>query len=119
MIVIHDELDLAPGKLRVKIGGGTGGHNGIKSIDDHISREYRRVRIGIGHPGHRDRVSGHVLSDFSADERDWLDPLIEAIGEAFPLLVGGDDSGFMTKVALFVRRASAPPPASQSGGNGV
>ena len=117
VIAIHDELDLAPGKLRVKTGGGNGGHNGIKSIDAHIGRDYRRVRIGIGHPGHRDRVSGHVLSDFTAEEQGWRDPLIEAVAEAFPLIVAGDDSRFMSKVALLTRPASKP--AGQSDENGV
>ena len=117
VIAIHDELDLAPGKLRVKTGGGNGGHNGIKSIDAHIGRDYRRVRIGIGHPGHRDRVSGHVLSDFSAEEHGWLDSLIDAVTEAFPLVIAGDDSRFMSRVALLTRRADAPN--NQSGENGV
>ncbi len=116
VIAIHDELDLAPGKLRVKTGGGNGGHNGIRSIDAHIGRDYRRVRIGIGHPGHRDRVSGHVLSDFSKEEHDWLDRLIDAVTEAFPLVIAGDDSRFMSRVALLTRKADTP--AKPCGENG-
>jgi len=100
VIVIHDELDLAPGKVRVKRGGGAGGHNGLRSIDRHIGRDYRRVRIGIGHPGDPDRVTGYVLRDFAKSDGDWLDKTLDAVADAFPLLVAGDDSGFMTKVAL-------------------
>jgi peptidyl-tRNA hydrolase, PTH1 family len=74
--VIYDELDLEPGKIRVKMGGGSGGHNGIKSIDQHCGKEYRRVRIGIGHPGRKELVHHHVLSDFTANDRIWLTPLL-------------------------------------------
>jgi PTH1 family peptidyl-tRNA hydrolase len=100
LIVLYDELDLAPGKVRVKRGGGAGGHNGIRSIDAHCGQDYRRVRIGIGHPGEKARVSPHVLGDFAKADHQWLDPLLEAVADNVDKLVGGDDSGFMNKVSL-------------------
>jgi len=104
VVVFHDELDLAPGKVRVKLGGGVAGHNGLRSIAACLGTpDFRRVRIGIGHPGHRDKVTGHVLSDFAKAERPWLERLLDAIAEAAPLLARGDDSGFMNKVALLSR----------------
>ncbi|MBM3505129.1 MAG: aminoacyl-tRNA hydrolase [Alphaproteobacteria bacterium] len=105
VIVLYDELDLAPGKVRVKRGGGSAGHNGIRSMDSHIGRDYLRVRIGIGHPGDPERVSGYVLHDFAAAERPLFDKVLAALAEAAPLLIQGDLSGFMTKVAFL-----APPP---------
>ncbi len=98
LIVLHDELDLPPGRIRVKRGGGAGGHNGLKSIDAHLGANYRRVRIGIGHPGDKTLVSGYVLHDFAKADAEWLGPLLEDIADAFPLMVAGDDNGFMTKV---------------------
>lgn len=103
VVVLYDEIDLAPGKVRVKRGGGNAGHNGLKSIDDHIGSEYRRVRLGIGHPGNRDRVSGHVLKDFSKADRVWLEKFLDAVADAMPLLIAGDDPGFMTRVALLTQ----------------
>lgn len=103
IIVLYDELDLVPGKVRVKTGGGSGGHNGIKSMDAHCGKDYRRVRIGIGHPGDKARVHGHVLGDFAKADEAWLEPLLDAIADAAPMLVSGDDSGFMNKVALAVK----------------
>jgi PTH1 family peptidyl-tRNA hydrolase len=100
MIVIHDELDLAPGKVRVKLGGGTAGHNGLKSIGAHIGPHFMRIRIGVGHPGNRDVVHHHVLSDFSKDERAWSDRLPEIIADALPLLLRGQDGSFQNKVHL-------------------
>lgn len=100
LVVLYDELDLTPGKVRVKTGGGSGGHNGIKSIDAHCGKDYRRVRLGIGHPGSKDRVTGYVLGDFAKADAEWLDPLIEAVGSHADLLAKGDDAGFMNKVAL-------------------
>lgn len=105
IVVLHDELDLLPGRLRVKCGGGAGGHNGLKSIDSHLGQNYRRVRMGIGHPGDKDMVSGYVLHDFAKADVDWLVPLLDAVAEAFPLMVAGDDAGFMNKVATM----TAPP----------
>ena len=96
LVVLYDELDLAPGKLRIKTGGGSGGHNGIKSLDAHIGQNYRRVRIGIGHPGHKDRVSGYVLHDFGKDERAQLDVLLSAMADNLKRLLDGDESGFMS-----------------------
>lgn len=101
VIVLHDEIDLAPGKVRIKKGGGHAGHNGLRSIDDHMGSDFLRVRIGIGHPGDPDRVADYVLSDFSKAERDeWVEALIEALAEQSPLLLRGDESGFMSKIAL-------------------
>ena len=107
LVVFHDELDLAPGKVRVKLGGGTAGHNGLRSLAACLgSPGFKRVRIGIGHPGHRDRVVPYVLSDFAKADSLWLEPLMEAIAEAAPLLAAGDDSGFMNRVALLFREAT-------------
>jgi PTH1 family peptidyl-tRNA hydrolase len=116
--VIHDDLDLAPGKVRIKRGGGHGGHNGLRSIDAHIGPDYRRVRVGIGHPGDRDAVTGWVLRDFAKADRVWLDKTLDAIAEATPLLVCGDDAGFMSRVALLARppRPKRPPPGEATGG---
>ena len=102
IIVLYDELDLAPGKLRIKTGGGNGGHNGLRSIDPAIGKDYRRVRIGIGHPGHKDRVTSHVLGNFSKKDSQWLNPMLEAIGENAAMLIKGQDAQFMNKVALAV-----------------
>ena len=107
VIVLHDEVDLAAGKVRAKCGGGVAGHNGLRSIRAHIGADFWRVRIGIGHPGDRDRMTGHVLSSFGASDRAWLDPTLDAIVEAFPLLMAGDASAFMSRVAIL-----APPPGS-------
>lgn len=108
VIVLHDELDLAPGKLRIKSGGGHAGHNGLRSLHQHVGPEFHRVRLGIGHPGHKDRVSGYVLSPFAKADRDWLDPLLEAVAEAAPKLAEGDFAGFQNAVAL---RTAPPKPA--------
>lgn len=109
VIVIYDELDLAQGKCRAKRGGGGAGHNGIRSIDSHIARDYWRVRLGIGHPGDRQRVRGHVLSDFTDADEDWLDPLLEAVADAIPLLAEGEHEKFMTKVALLTSQKKPAP----------
>ncbi|MEP0744649.1 MAG: aminoacyl-tRNA hydrolase [Anderseniella sp.] len=103
IVVLYDELDLVAGKVRVKTGGGAGGHNGIRSIDAHCGKDYRRVRLGIGHPGSKDRVTGHVLGDFAKADREWLEPLLDEVARSTGLLVKGDNSGFMNKVALAVR----------------
>ena len=100
IIIFHDELDLAPGKLRVKTGGGVAGHNGLRSIARHISPDFRRVRLGIGHPGVKARVHGYVLSDFAKADQDWLEPLLDSIAKNAPLIAKSDDAGFMNKVAL-------------------
>ena len=100
LTVFYDELDLAPGKVRVKTGGGAAGHNGIRSIDAHAGNDYRRVRLGIGHPGHKDRVLGHVLSNFAKAEQDWLADMLGAVAAEATWLVSGDDARFMNEVAL-------------------
>lgn len=99
IVVFHDELDLAEGRLRVKKGGGAGGHNGLRSIDEYLGPEYWRVRLGIGHPGDKDLVSPYVLGNFLPEEKDWLEPFLKAIGEEAGWLVSGDKDHFMTKVA--------------------
>jgi peptidyl-tRNA hydrolase, PTH1 family len=108
VIVVHDELDLAPGRCRVKLGGGHAGHNGLRSIHAHLGPDYARVRIGIGHPGHKDAVSGHVLHDFSKAEREIIGPVLDGIAEGVGKLVEGDDAGFQNAVAL---RTRPPRPA--------
>ncbi len=97
--VFHDELDLPSGKVRVKRGGGAAGHNGLRSLDQHLaSPEYWRVRIGIGHPGDKDRVLGHVLGNFAAAEEIWLQKLLDALSETAPLLIAGETAQFMGRV---------------------
>ena len=100
VIVFHDELDLAPGKCRMKLGGGHAGHNGLRSIHQHIGEAYHRVRLGIGHPGHKDRVAPYVLSDFAKADADWLEDLMRGISDGAAALVEGDGPGFQNKVAL-------------------
>ncbi len=99
--VFHDELDLAPGKIRVKRGGGAAGHNGLRSMDQHLGGpDYWRVRLGIGHPGHKDRVTGYVLGDFSKADLGWLLPCLDAVADEAGLLAAGTPEAFMTRVAL-------------------
>ena len=100
VIVIYDELDLASGKARIKTGGRDGGHNGIRSIDSHCGKDYKRLRLGIDHPGDKARVTRHVLGDFAKPDRQWLDPLLDAVADNINLLVTGKDSSFMNKIAL-------------------
>jgi PTH1 family peptidyl-tRNA hydrolase len=103
----HDELDLLPGKVRVKRGGGAAGHNGLRSMDRLLGNaDYWRVRLGIGHPGHKDRVTGHVLGDFAKVDGPWLTALLHAVADAAPLLAGGQPEQFMTKVALETQESS-------------
>ncbi len=99
--VFHDELDLTPGKIRVKRGGGAAGHNGLRSMDQHLGTpDYWRVRLGIGHPGDKSRVHGWVLGNFAKGDEDWLMPTLEAVSDAAALLATGNTEAFMTKVAL-------------------
>ena len=114
VIVLHDELDLAPGKVRLKTGGGHAGHNGLRSIHQHIGEDYRRLRIGIGHPGHKDRVAGYVLSDFAKAEEDGLDDLLRGISDGAPALAAGEDARFANAVAARTappRNSGSKPPA--------
>ncbi|MDT8279787.1 MAG: aminoacyl-tRNA hydrolase [Erythrobacter sp.] len=100
LTVFHDELDLAPFKVKVKQGGGTAGHNGLRSIDQHCGASFRRVRLGIGHPGHKDRVTGHVLGNYGKTEEDDLAAMLGAIAAEAEWLAKGDDARFMNDVAL-------------------
>ncbi len=100
IVVFHDELDLPPAKMRIKLGGGNAGHNGLRSISAHCGNEYRRVRLGIGHPGHKDAVHGFVLSDFSKSEREWVSDLCRSVADQASLLVIGQDATFQSKVHL-------------------
>ncbi|RWC38061.1 MAG: aminoacyl-tRNA hydrolase [Mesorhizobium sp.] len=110
LTVFYDEIDLAEGKLRVKTGGGAGGHNGIRSIDGHLGNAYRRVRIGVGHPGVKEMVQHHVLGDFAKADREWLEPLLDAIADNAAMIVKGDESGFMNKASLAIQgKAGAEP----------
>ncbi|MCY1127553.1 aminoacyl-tRNA hydrolase [Frigidibacter sp. RF13] len=108
VVVFHDELDLAPGKMRLKTGGGHAGHNGLRSLHAHIGDAYRRVRLGIGHPGHKDRVAPYVLSDFAKADQDWLDDLMRGLSDGAVALAEGDEARFMNAVAL----RTAPPRSS-------
>jgi PTH1 family peptidyl-tRNA hydrolase len=110
LTVFHDELDLAPGKLRLKQGGGHAGHNGLRSIHGHLGDDYARVRLGIGHPGHKDAVAAYVLHDFAKADQDWLEDLLRGISEGAPALAAGDGQKFMNAVAL----RTAPPRSSAS-----
>ena len=108
--VFHDELDLAPGKLRLKQGGGHAGHNGLRSIHAHLGADYGRVRLGIGHPGHKDAVAGFVLRDFAKADQNWLAALLTGLGNGAVHLAAGDGAKFMNAVAL----QTAPPRSSKT-----
>lgn len=125
VIAIYDELDLPPGKARIKTGGGHGGHNGIKSLDAHLGKDYRRLRLGIGHPGAKELVHNHVLGDFAKADQTWLAPLLEVLADNAEMLVKGEDSQLMNKLALAVggksgeemqkaEKPSQPKPAGKS-----
>ncbi len=107
--VFHDELDLAPGKCRLKQGGGHAGHNGLRSIHQHLGEAYGRVRLGIGHPGDKDRVAAYVLSDFAKAEADWLDDLLRGLSDGAPALALGEGAKFLNAVAL---RTAPPRPST-------
>ncbi|MEM6489575.1 MAG: aminoacyl-tRNA hydrolase [Pseudomonadota bacterium] len=118
--VFHDELDLAPGRLRTKRGGGHAGHNGLRSIHAHLGADYRRVRLGIGHPGHKDRVAGYVLHDFPKADLAWVEPLIDAVARAVVPLAEGADDRFQSEVARLAPAPGKPargpaPPAVEPG----
>ena len=113
VVVLHDELDLAPGKVKFKMGGGHAGHNGLRSIHSHLGPDYGRVRLGVGHPGHKDRVAGYVLSDFAKAEADWLDDMLRGISDGAAHLAEGDNAKFMNAVSL--RTAPARPSTGTKG----
>jgi PTH1 family peptidyl-tRNA hydrolase len=103
IVVFHDELDLPAGKIKTKKGGGHAGHNGLRSMDSHLnSQDYWRIRMGIGHPGDKARVHGHVLSDFGKTEREWVDPIVKSVAKHLGLMLDGKDNDFMSKVAMDV-----------------
>lgn len=106
--VFYDEIELPAGKVRVKIGGGSAGHNGIRSLDQHIGNNYRRVRIGVGHPGAKEMVHGHVLGDFSKADQEWLDVLLDSIADSAELIAKGDDNSFMNRITLALRDKLQP-----------
>ncbi|WP_421863433.1 aminoacyl-tRNA hydrolase [Parvibaculum sp.] len=113
VVVFYDELDLDPGKIRIKTGGGAAGHNGIRSIASHIGPDFRRVRIGIGHPGAKDRVLGYVLGDFSKADAAWVEPMLDAMADAAPLLAEGKDATFANKVHLALNPEPAKKPKTE------
>ena len=100
IIVFHDELDLAPGKCRIKMGGGHSGHNGLRSIHQNIGPDYKRVRLGIGRPGNKNLVPYYVLNDFAKSDKEWLEPVLKSVANTAELLAFGDNTGFMNKVAI-------------------
>ncbi|WP_075289726.1 aminoacyl-tRNA hydrolase [Pararhizobium arenae] len=118
IVAIYDELDLPPGKARIKTAGGHGGHNGIKSLDTHCGKDYRRLRLGIGHPGSKEQVHNHVLGDFAKADQAWLTPLLDALADNAEMLAKGEDSQLMNKLALAVGgkpEAEAPAPKPPAG----
>jgi PTH1 family peptidyl-tRNA hydrolase len=113
VFVFYDELDLEPGKVRVKLGGGAAGHNGIRSIASHITPDFMRVRLGIGHPGDKNMVMPHVLGDFAKSDRDWLVAMLDAVADNAALLIAGEDAKFQSKVHLKVNPPPVKPPRDQ------
>ena len=113
VIVFHDEIDLAPGKVRLKTGGGHAGHNGLRSIHSHIGPDYDRVRLGVGHPGHKDAVPGYVLRDFPKADAEWLDDVLRGIGDGIAHLVAGDGAKFLNAISLRVAPARSSKSASK------
>ena len=111
ILAIYDELDLLPGKARIKTAGGHGGHNGIRSLDAHCGKDYRRLRLGIGHPGSKEQVHNHVLGDFAKADRVWLEPLLDALADNAAMLVKGEDSQLLNKLALATSSKPEPEPA--------
>jgi PTH1 family peptidyl-tRNA hydrolase len=116
VVVLHDELDLPAGKVRIKSGGGHAGHNGLRSIHAHIGPEFHRVRLGIGHPGLKELVHGYVLHDFAKADREWLEPLLDAIAEAAPALARREFASFQNKVHLALNPEPEKPPRVPGGG---
>jgi len=118
VVVFYDELDLAPGRFRMKTGGGAAGHNGVRSTIAHIGPDFRRARMGIGHPGHKDRVLGHVLSDFHKVDRPWLEALLQAVADAAPLLASGEDERYQAEVMRLAPAEKMDPRAPARGVSG-
>lgn len=112
VVVFYDELDLAPGRFRMKTGGGAAGHNGVRSAIAHIGAEFRRARMGIGHPGHKDRVMGHVLSDFHKVDQAWVKALTEAVADAAPMLAAGEDERYQAEVMRLAPAEKMDPRAA-------
>ena len=120
LLILHDELDLAPGKVRIKEGGGVAGHNGLRSIAQALgTKDFKRMRLGIGHPGDKARVHSHVLGNFSKADRDWLVPLIDAAVAAAPFLAAGDDAGCMNKIAVMTKPNEHKPKPRTAKGDGT
>ncbi len=115
IVVLHDEIDLEPGKVRVKTGGGSAGHNGLRSISSHVGNDYRRVRIGVGHPGAKELVHGYVLNDFAKSERDWVETLCGIIADNAALLAKGQDANFQNKVHLAMQAKGFLDPKTSDG----
>ncbi|OXE35885.1 MAG: aminoacyl-tRNA hydrolase [Phenylobacterium zucineum] len=109
VVLFYDEIDLAPGRFRMKAGGGAAGNNGVRSVTAHITADFRRARLGVGHPGHKDRVQGHVLSDFHKVDQAWLSALISAVAEAAPLLAAGEDERYQTEVMRLAPAEKSDP----------
>ena len=123
VVVLHDELDLAFGKIRTKRGGGHAGHNGLRSIDQHIGPDFWRIRIGIGHPGEKERVHGHVLGDFAKADNPMVERIVDAIADAAPLIAKDDFNAFMSRAALLISppppKKPPPPPDSNEDKDGI
>jgi PTH1 family peptidyl-tRNA hydrolase len=117
VVVLHDELDLPPGKLRMKLGGGHGGHNGLRSITSQITDGYRRMRLGIGHPGVKEMVHGHVLSDFHKVDAEWLQPFLDAVAAEIEPVVRGDDATFANRIHLLLEPKKERKPKADKAGD--
>ena len=109
VVLFYDEIDLAPGRFRMKTGGGAAGNNGVRSVTSHLGPDFRRARLGVGHPGHKDRVQGHVLSDFHKVDQTWVADLITAVAEAAPLLAAGEDERYQTEVMRLAPAEKSDP----------